>query len=396
MRHGQAVGNVLYAVTLSCISVLGLTGCNDSANVGNNLSGALTITTSSLRDGTVNQPYSTLVTGSGGKTPYTWSVTPGLPPNLAFDTTTGAIGGTPTTAGTTSLTFTLQDSSSPPQTVQKTLTLTVNPAPAPLSITTTSLPDGFVGQSYNQAVLATGGSGALTWSIVAGTLPQNLSLNPTTGVIFGTPTARGTSSFTVQVVDTGGQTDTQALSILINPSSPPTITTTSLPGGTVGLPYSETLQATGGTGTLVWSLSAGSLPANLSVSSTGTISGTPTTAGTSNFTVKVTDALAQSDTQALSIAISAALTITTTSLPAATVGNAYSAQLQRSGGVAPFTWSVTPALPSGLSLDTSTGKITGKPAAGTAGSYNLTFTVQDSSTPTPQTATKVLSLTIKP
>ena len=395
MRHGHLIGNILYAVTLSCIYVLGLTGCNDSTSLsGANTSGALTVTTSSLPNGTVNQPYSASVSGSGGKAPYTWSVTPALPTNLSFDTITGAITGTPVTAGTTSHTFTLQDSSSPPQTVQKALTLTINPAPAPLSITTTSLPDGFVGEAYNQAVQATGGSGALTWSIAAGTLPQNLSLDPTIGVISGTPTAAGTSSFTVRVADTGGQADTQALSILINPSSPPTITTTSLPGGTVGLAYNETLKATGGTGTLVWSLSAGSLPANLTLSPTGTISGTPTVTGTSNFTVKVTDALAQSDTQALSIAVSAALTITTTSLPKATVGKAYNTTLQRSGGVSPFSWSVTPALPAGLSLDMSSGKITGTPAAGTAGTYSLTFTVQDSSTPTPQTASKVLSLTI--
>jgi putative Ig domain-containing protein len=396
MRHGHLIGNILYAVTLSCIYILGLTGCNDSTNLsGANLSGALTITTSSLPNGTVNQPYSASVSGSGGKAPYTWSVTPALPANLSFDTTTGAITGTPVTAGTASHTFTLHDSSSPPQTVQQSLTLTINPAPAPLSITTTSLPNGSVGQAYNQSVQATGGTGALTWSIVAGTLPQNLSLNPTTGVISGTPTAAGTSSFTVRVADTGGQAATQALSILINPPSPPHITTTSLPGGTVGLAYSETLQATGGTGTLVWSLSAGSLPANLTLSPAGTISGTPTNTGTSNFTVKVTDALAQSATQALSIAISAALTITTPSpLPNATVGKAYNTTLQRSGGVSPFIWSVTPALPSGLSLDTSTGKISGTPAAGTAGTYSRTFTVQDSSTPTPQTASKVLSLTI--
>jgi hypothetical protein len=389
MRHRNLIATISYAVTLSCISVLGLTGC-----LGGNDPVDFEIITSSLPDGTVNQPYSTSVSGSGGLPPYTWSVTPALPANLSFDTTTGAITGTPVTEGTSSHTFTLHDSLAPPQTVQRSLTLTINPTSAVLSITTTSLPDGNVGQAYNQPVQATGGTGALTWSIDVGTLPQDLSLNPTTGVISGTPTAAGTSSFTVRVADTGGQADTQALSILINLSSPPIITTTSLPGGTVGLAYSEGLQATGGTGTLVWSLSGGSLPANLTLSSAGTISGTPTNTETSNFTVRVTDALAQSDTQPLSIAISAALTITTTSLPNARVGHSYSRTLQRSGGVSPFIWSVTPALPTGLSLNTSTGKISGTPAAGTAGTYSLTFTVEDSSTPTKQTTSTVLSLTI--
>jgi hypothetical protein len=187
-------------------------------------------------------------------------VTPALPANLLFEQTTGAITGTPAAQGTTSHTFTLQDSSSPVQTVQNSLSLTINTAPAVLSITTTSLLNGTVGQAYNQTVQATGGTGARTWSIVVGTLPQNLSLNPTTGAISGTPNAAGTSSFTVRVADTAGQADTQALSILINSPTPPNITTTTLPGGTVSQPYSQPLQATGGTGTLVWSRSAGSLP----------------------------------------------------------------------------------------------------------------------------------------
>jgi hypothetical protein len=106
--------------------------------------------------------------------------------------------------------------------------------------------------------------------------------------------------------------------------------------------------------------------------------------------------LNQSDTQDLSIAVSAVLAITTNSLQDAEVGKNYNKTLQRSGGVAPFTWSVTPPLPDGLSLEASTGKITGTPAEGTAGTYTLTFTVQDSSTPTPQTASKLLELKIKP
>jgi hypothetical protein len=134
-----------------------------------------------------------------------------------------------------------------------------------------------------------------------------LNLAPSTGVISGTPIVpAGTSSFTVRVADAAGQDDTQALSITINLPAPPNITTTTLPGGTVGQPYSQTLQATGGTGTLTWSLSGGAFPAMLSLSPAGVISGTPTNAGTTTFTVRVTDTLNQSDTQSFSIAISAA------------------------------------------------------------------------------------------
>jgi hypothetical protein len=219
-------------------------------------------------------------------------------------------------------------------------------------------------------------------------------LNQTTGVISGTPIIAGTSSFTVRVADAAGQSDTQALSILINAPSPPRITTTALPGGTVGRPYNQTLQATGGTGALIWSLAGGSLPAMLSLSPTGVISGTPTNAQTRSFTVRVRDALNQSDTQSLSITVSAALQITTNRLRDAKEGDRYNEEVDRSGGVAPFTWSVTPALPSGLDLNASTGRITGTPANGTRGTYNLTFTVRDSSTP-PQTASKQLELEVE-
>jgi hypothetical protein len=111
--------------------------------------------------------------------------------------------------------------------------------------------------------------------------------------------------------------------------------------------------------------------------------------------VRVADTFNQSDTQALSIAVSAALAITTNNLPDATVGKAYNQTLKRSGGVAPFTWSVTPALPNNLSLNASTGQITGTPAAGTDGDRNFTFTVRDSSTPTKQTDSKSLELQVK-
>ena len=163
----------------------------------------------------------------------------------------------------------------------------------------------------------------------------------------------------------------------------------------MGQAYSQTLQATGGVGILVWNLAGGSPPAGLSLSPDGPISGTPTAGGTQNFTVRVTDTLNQSATQSLSIDVGQALAITTNNLADAEVGKNYKRMMQRSGGIGPFTWSVAPPLPDGLNLDPATGEISGNPAKGTEGEYALAFTVQDSSTPTPQIATRVLTLKIK-
>jgi hypothetical protein len=206
------------------------------------------------------------------------------------------------------------------------------------------------------------------------------------GVISGTPsgTLTGTINFTVTVTDS--QTPTAAtkssnLSIVV--SEPPlSVTTTSLAGGSLDTAYSQTLQAIGGTPPYTWSISAGTLPAGLSLSNptAGAITGTPTATGNSNFTVKVTDSAAASATAALSITINTALAITTTSLPGASVGTAYSATVNASGGAQPYSWSVTSgSLPSGFSIDSTTGVISGTPTA--TGTANFTVTVTDSESP---------------
>ena len=248
-----------------------------------------------------------------------------------------------------------------------------------LAITTTSVPGGTEGEAYTATLVATGGTGEYTWSVISGALPDGLSLSA--GAISGTPTAAGTSDFTVQVND-GKKTLSQALSIVIAEAVPVelAITTTSLPGGTVNETYEETLEAVGGTGEYTWSIVSGNLSEGLSLSSAGVISGTPTAAGTSDFTVEVNDGEANV-TKALSIvvvaeAVPVALAITTTSLPGGTVNVTYNATtLEAVGGTENYTWSLSSGnLSAGLSLSTA-GVISGTPTA--AGTSNFTVEVND-------------------
>src|SRR6185312_13046422 len=254
------------------------------------------------------------------------------------------------------------------------LSITINPPN--LTITTTALQAGTVNAAYSQALAASGGTPPYSWALASGSsLPAGLNLSAG-GTISGTPTAAGTTNFTVRVTDSASGAATAALSITINPPNL-TITTTALQAGTVNAAYSQALAASGGTPPYSWALASGSsLPAGLNLSAGGTISGTPTTAGSSNFTVRVFDAASGSATAALSIAINPpALTITTSTLPQGTVGLAYSQPLAASGGTPPYSWSVTAgSLGAGLTMSPA-GVIAGTPTA--AGAFTFTAQVAD-------------------
>ncbi len=267
----------------------------------------LAITTTSLPDASISSSYNEPVETVGGIGALTFSlVLPGtgtLPSNFSLNPTTGLISGTPIApAGTFPFTVRVQDTSGQQDT--KNLSVRVTPT-SPPQITTNSLPEGRIGQPYSARVQATGGIGALAWAVSAGALPSGLTLDQSTGVISGTPILVGTSSFTVRIQDAAGQSATNALSITISSFNVPNITTTTLQEGTVGQGYNQTLHATGGLGALTWSVTGGSLPAGLTLNSAGTISGTPAAADNSNFTVTATDTFGQTDTQDLSIAVSA-------------------------------------------------------------------------------------------
>ncbi len=260
-----------------------------------------------------------------------------------------------------------------------------------------------VGVAYSSALVATGGVAPYTFSIISGSLPSGLTLNTSTGAITGTPTTAGTYNFTAQVVDSQDNTATASCSIVVSSL------TLSGPTGAaqVGVAYTSSLTATGGVAPYTFSISIGALPPGLLLnSSTGAITGTPTAAGTYNFTAQVVDSQDNTATASCSIVVSPAVLTLSGPTGTAQVGVAYSSVLNAAGGVAPYTFSITSgALPPGLSLNSSTGAITGTPT--TVGTYNFTAQVVDSKGDTapancsivvtsPGTSPTITSLTLVP
>lgn len=301
--------------------------------------------------------YAGTLAASGSPAPtFSWS---GQPAGLTLSSA-GSLGGSTTAAAgdyTVIITVANRAGSS---TYARTLTVAAPPA-----ITTAALPNATTGSSYSQAIAYTG-SAVTSWTLNSGALPAGLSLNTSTGVVSGTPTAAGSFSITVTATNAAGS---NSRTITLNSYTAPAITTTSLPNGTTGQSYSRALAASGSAPT--WSVTAGSLPAGLGLSSSGTISGTPTGSGTSSFTVRAQNA-AGSDTQALSIAVYTAPAITTSSLATARVGSGYSQSIAYSGSAATG-WSISGALPSGVSF--GNGSFSGTPANNAGGTYSVTVTV---------------------
>ncbi|MGA8540707.1 MAG: putative Ig domain-containing protein, partial [Terriglobales bacterium] len=269
----------------------------------------LMVTTASLPTGVINNSYSATLAASGGAGAFTWSLTSGsLPTGLTLNTATGVISGTPTVTGSFPITVKVTDSETPTaHNASANLTLVVNNS-APLQITTSGLPAGVVSTQYSTSAYlsVTGGVQPYTWSYT-GSLPPGLTLNAGTGQISGTPTATGTFNFTAKVTDSSGPTQSVTANLSITINGGLTITTSSVPNGSIGTQYNATVNASGGLQPYNWSIISGSTPPGLNFNNNNNslnINGQPNTTGTYTFTAQVTDSENTSVSNSYTIVIS--------------------------------------------------------------------------------------------
>lgn len=232
-----------------------------------------------------------------------------------------------------------------------------------LAVETESLPVGHVGEAYSVLLDVTPGTGVLAWSLAEGALPDGMTLF--NDRLVGAPTKPGTFAFTLRASG-AGQTAQRAFTMEVSAEPlAPTVTTASLPDGTLGRPYSTQLRAMRGDGNYSWAVVAGELPPGLTMASTGEISGVPSAIGEFAFNVEVTSAGMTGETD-LEIAVGyPPVAIDLHLLDAAKLGEPYTETLQASGGDGVnYKWSVVSgALPPGLSLGPATGTISGTPTA---------------------------------
>lgn len=335
----------------------------------------LAISTAMLPEGTAGRAYSHTLQAFGGVTPYRWSGT--VPLGLTLDEGSGRLSGTPGAHGIH--TFSVRVTDVVEGSATATYTLVIRPGPPPLVITTpANIFEGAVGTSYGQPFRASGGVPPYKWTVASGNI-EGLKMDEATGDLQGVPQRVGMFTFTVQVTDSAGATVSQTYTMSVRGASLVLTPGGALPSGTVGVRYQQRLLLTvsGGRTPYTWSVVQG-LPPGLALSPEDqTISGVPSAAGSFSFTVQVTDADGLSVSRQLGLTVDAGpLSIVgSRRLADGMLNEPFTATVEASGGLPPYRW-LASGLPLGLTINGSTGQITGTPSQ--AGDFPLAITVVDS------------------
>lgn len=399
------------------------------------------VTLSEGNAGTTNFTFTVSLSAAAGPGGVTFDIaTANGTATAGVDYVTNSLSGQTIPAGSSTYTFTVQVNGDTLNEATETFFVNVtNVVNAVVvdgqGVGTISNDDPLPGLSINDVTVAEGNSGTtnavftvtldaasgqtvtVNYATADGTATQPADYTNTAGTLTFTP-GQTTRTITVPVigetipeanetffVNLSGATnatisDNQGVGTITNDDVPVTVSPATVPNGTVASFYSQTLSASGGVGPYSFAITAGALPAGLTLSSVGGLSGTPTAGGTFNFTVTATDSSPFpgpfSGSQAYTLTIAPpTITLPATTLADGNLGASYSATITAAtGGTAPYSYAVTAgALPGGLSLNASTGAITGTPSA--HGTFNFSVTATDSSAGTgPYTATQAYALTV--
>jgi hypothetical protein len=339
---------------------------------------------SSMPSGVVGVIYRGFVYANGGTGSYTFTLGGGSLPDGLTLLPIGMVYGTPKTAGRFNFTVVATDSAGAFASADFSVAIQA----ATLNITGGPTGPVTAGTPIDITFTGTGGVGPYRFSL-SGSLPQGTSFN--NGVLSGTPTTVGAFTFRVTVTDSAGLVFSSDFTLTVTPAL-------SLGGplnnGKVGVPYAGQITATGGVSP--YSYAGSGLPGGLSLSASGSISGTPTAAGQFTLAATVTDSKGATASGKFAITIVPAdLSIVTVSLPDGVVGVAYTASLTASGGVPPYAWTVT-GLPGGVTA-AADGSISGTPTA--AGKFTVKVSVSDASgtaATAPPNVSKSYTVTISP
>lgn len=337
--------------------------------------------------GVIDGTYSIQLEGRGCP-PFTYVVLNGeLPPGISMSSS-GAISGKPTRAGTWNFWLQLREEECEYlKTAEREFTITVNPR---VIVRTQSALPATIGTAYNlplEAAMMSGPdlfsqpSSPLTWTVSQGQLPAGLSLDSGTGVISGTPTTEGSSPFQVRAALPDGRSDTKGLEIVVRQPLAITAARPLAAAGAptpweVGVPFSAKLTATGGSGTYTWSVAGGALPTGFALAADGTLAGRTPTAGAYRATLRLTDSEGRTADYAAGFNVAERLAVATQKLRTGKVGRLYRAKVATSGGIAPRIWKIKRGpLPRGVRFDRTLGVLSGTPTR--PGRYRVIFEATD-------------------
>ena len=360
---------------------VGVSNASGAANfaLANFYQSPVVITPQLLGGGSVNVAYSQALEVVEGEAPYSWSIVAGALPGGLVMNSSGVIIGSPTVPGVFHFTARVNDGRG--SSANRAFSITV--ASVPLVISSWSkLPSVGVNDLYALNLTASGGTPPYQWETISGSLPQGMTLT-SGGLLSGVPVEGGVGTFRVRCRDAGGMVATKDLTLEVMALG--IVTGSNLVSGILGVPYSQTLVASGGKPPYSWSLIGGALPPSQLPSnvlaSTGMIQFTPSAEGVSTFTLQVRDATNAIATREFRLEVlrtGVPPTINRPVFPQGQIGSQFAFRLTGSSNTTKFSAS---GLPPGLALDPLTGWVTGRPIR--SGSFSVSVRALNSAGQSP-------------